>query len=263
MHTKRQIRNAVAGLPIGEEDYDASRHDATSILPMSLGEEVTGMPQVGRVLPNKPNAINLVADYRAAGLHPELRTRRDALISAVTSQIYGSKPGLDKMNVWTIGQPPLRTAAFEGQAIGGNEPYKTARDVAELSINGLTIVVSSLRGLPFAEVGERLDGLVAVKANLGIERQIPSSVGVIALGKVDIDTSKTDQVNRANEILDQTHLNIVRPLEEMGVNVAEAVYDPSYSYGLNADAVDTSVAEAINAYAKGKHQNNIDNYHNQ
>lgn len=249
-HTEYAIRTGLAGLPLGDVQFDPSRHSLNHINHLAPLAEATGEYYVRQVLPSRPMYINVVVDGRTGSEHPVIADHKRRASYALSEAIVNSVPGIaDHAAQYELVDANDRngfTSNYEQIVVSGETD--ASLQVSDLALGGLTFVVSDFKRLSF----ERVDGqLVAVKLNHPLERALPPMTkGFLSLGGgLEVNMGNAEQVAYVNDRLAAQHEAILSTLRESSAQTASAVAAPKNPDGFLSADVDREIAVAIQTLA--------------
>jgi hypothetical protein len=254
MHYGDEHAVGTAGFVVGEVPFDPSRHLASDIDPMSMGEWTMGMPQVTQVMPYRPINMNIVlhrdpTEQNLPHYLQPIRAHKNELARGLQTAIDESKQRTDKANTYLVGDTTdAFELGFDVHPVRGTEsPEKAAEAIAGLCLNGLTIVISDFNNLPLKRGNKtNFARTIGVKANHGLELKIPANVGRLSVGGLhEVDTNKPKKLAEANTRLAAHHAGVCRNLGGLGIAVAQVAYDNQQNAGFNAREADRQIATAV------------------
>lgn len=252
-HFGQEIEQAVPGLVIGEAPYDPARHLPSDINPLSIMELVADRPHVKQVIPHNPLEVNIVVhNDRAQQSDPVWMTQAKlGLAQGYRDMFEEVLPSNDRVQCYVIGEPGTGVFDRDTELVKEtDDPLATAKAVAEICRDGLSIVISTFKNLPLEQVsGARYDSTVGVKANHLFEVDLQPGVGKWATGDPDmpaVNTHKPKELEAWNKVLQDRHRQTVERLEQAGMAVAQIIFDPRHRpYGFNVVEADQSMAAAL------------------
>lgn len=233
-HLDPSISTGVSGISVGEVPFDPALHDATDIDFGSAEEMLTGDFHVEQVIPERPLSYFTVVDATARREFDSIaRTKRIArglIAGALTDQVV------------SIGD----RAMLEDVVGQDRQPFTVkTKDALDM---GLTFALGDFEGF---NAKRDLNGLVAIKVNHLLERELPANVGYISLGgAVEIDTNNPNQLAQVNDALEQKHQEVVESLESADAQVVCVVADPRLKPEFDAPKTDEDIAKAIEKLAR-------------
>lgn len=242
VHASSQFRAGGGGQYLGDMPFDPAVHEASDINPLSSMGLAFDQPHVSVYRPERPLRVNLVADYRNLGGNTGIQKAKHAVADHLNEEVYEALSGVtDRLDTFVLGSD--QHEFFDRRT----QELVTAEDVAELCLNGLTVVVSDFSHLKIAAPEKRFDSAIAVKVNHLLERQVPSNVGVIALsGKGEVNTNKARKLNVVNQELAREHDATVSGLQQQGFEVVPVVVRADQGpHGYDVSSVDHLLAEAV------------------
>lgn len=239
MHTYPEQRVAADGLDLGSQDFDAERHEAHLIDPLSAMEEVFETPQVRLVLPNKPIIATIIMDKRVQDVNQRIADSKLRAIQEIGSLIYDSTAPLD----FVFNKAVLET---------GSSDEEDQKDVIDETNQGLGIIVSDFSRFDFkkGEFGNRSD-VLAVKVNHPIELEVPANVGRLVLGGIwEINTDNADELADYNQALAERHAAIMENIRNAGATCVQVVVDANVDHRFDRLTTDKILATAISNFSK-------------
>jgi hypothetical protein len=254
LHYAEQITVGSTGMIVGETPLDPVKHSPSAISPISFNEMVLGIPYVQIEVPKRPVEYNVVLhrDVAERCLHPYLQPVREfktALTSGIARAIIFAKQPSDRVNVFHVGDAsePLSGPWHSETVRDTDEPEAAAKAVEDICMSGLTFVISDFNRLP-VNSGNRIARGIAVKANHGIELEIPANVGEISVEGADsVRTWKPKELARANAVLTDMHTTIRQNLGSAGLQVVQLALNNQIEMPYNVRNADTEIASAIRA----------------
>lgn len=265
MHDNDQLKIGVPGHVVAEIPFDPALHDPSAINPLSIWEDILGEPHVQQVIPSNPLAVNIVVHREGRDVSKETAGRKGSqpsselqqelivpvsdakmqLASELREALLGARVPGDKIRSYFVGAPMTAGEAGGSYKAETEEPEAASQAIAELCLKGLTFVISDFNRLRLRETGANKHGLVAVKVNHRLERELPSGVGVIAVGGLrEVNTNRAARLEAANNDLAAKHTEIVRRLGQAGAQVASLMVG-GREPGLDFLATDQALAQAV------------------
>lgn len=214
---------------LGDVDFDPTKHNPLDINPLSPIGIATDSMQVRQAFPHRALHIPLAVD----ATH---RKEVDVLT-------------IDKARASNFIAQELDQALHGvGDSMAVNQADGEDRDVLprilEDDRSSLFIGISDFYGIDFGD--NHLDGLVAIKVNHLLEREIPANVGFISLGgAVELNTNSKKDLANFNGKLEVSHQETVERLEDLGASVVSVVVDPRLENGFDVPQVDADIASAL------------------
>ncbi|MCA9330138.1 hypothetical protein KDA11_05795 [Candidatus Saccharibacteria bacterium] len=242
VHPSSQLRIGGGGQYLGDMPFDPSIHEATDINPMSIMGMALDQPHVSVYRPEKPLQVNLVADYRNMGGDQNISRAKRSVAHHLSDGIYDALySATDRLNTYVFG-------ARQGEFFdSGTQEVIEEEDIADLCLDGLTLVVSDFARLKLDSNNRSFESAIAVKVNHLLERQIPSKVGVIALsGGGEVNTNNARKLLAVNQELARQHQTAVQRLRQQGFKIASIVARADLRpFGYDVDDADRQLADAI------------------
>jgi hypothetical protein len=248
------------GSPAGVEQFDFQMHDVADVALFSMEEELTGMPHVQEVFPEKPHNVNIIAhcDPEEGSDPKELVNGRRLVVANLFDSMKESLMYGDGVKLYTTGQhDPLLAGREVRHLEGTEEPLQAAESIARLCTNGLSVVISTFKNLPLegATTGS-YPMTVGVKANHIWDRELPANVGPWDTGEPDIPVVHTDdsrfgkkpskELMEYRERQNARHEQTVTRLQNAGLKMADAIFAREFApLGFDLQAVDQSIAQAV------------------
>jgi hypothetical protein len=243
---------------IGEVPFNPAKHLPSSINPLSLMEQVTGVQHVRQVIPRNPLDVNIVVHNDPAQRDdPEWMTKAKLQLASTFRDVFTEVlPVSDRVHTYIIGDRVSELTEPETEYLDNTQdPDVTAQAVAEICQDGLAVVLSTFRNLPLDQVkNANYDSAVAVKTNHLFEVELQPGVGKWKTGDEKnpvVNTGKPKELAIWNDILLQRDATLKARLGEAGLAVAQVIFDPRRRpYGFDLAKTDHSVAEALRSIAQ-------------
>lgn len=264
-HDSDEVVTGSDGLVIGERPYDSD--EPTDINFSSLMGHATNSFYVEESIPERPLSVSIVEhrDAKDAPLEeqsdPRLRdilNGKRFLVRLLSETLQDSLPGSeDVVNRYVIGKPTAADLEDMGVEVleGTEDPDKAVAELEDISSEGLTILVDSIR-LPFDKFAAgTFQTMLAIKANHLTERQLLPNDGVWRTGNSkmpEVDTSDPLELARWNTYLDKLHEYRLGKIKELGIVAASVVLDPRINnpYHLDVKATDIEISSALKAIGR-------------
>lgn len=131
-------------------------------------------------------------------------------------------------------------------------PQDAAKTAADISLSGLTIVMTTGSYLPLHKEAYHDESIVILKTRHLFEMAMQPNTGSYTTGEKSnptINTADSTQLAAWNKIVAQRRGQADNILDDAGIGVAYAVYDrrSDSENGFNLAAIDTSLARAVHA----------------
>lgn len=247
-HYERNIRTGVAGLPLGDTEFDPTRHQLSDINHLSPMTDLTGEFYVSEVIPQRPLTVNVILDGRGGNEHHVIAAQKRRAQQGISTGLVEAVPGItDHAAAYVLSDENTRNYTnFDGEYLPVRSEEEAGRIVEDIALSGLTFVVSDFKKLRL----QRIDGqMIAIKANHPLERAIPQNIGFVSLGgAIELDTHNLRQLNRVNSALEQRHDAIIDGIQAAGAKAISVQAVPKSEHGFFVMNTDRRIAEAVEAY---------------
>lgn len=236
-HSRRSPSAGDIGQVLGFVSFDPNVHDTEHIDHLAFVDDGSAESEyfVQQVLPEKPFNMTNIQDVTSRYGANVLADPKAEVIADIVQALVKSLTG--------------QTDHAYLEIANGSNRQEFVDKTADSIDHGLTFGVSDFHGLDFGDVS--LDGLVAIKVNHLLEREIPANVGFISLGGyVELNTNDSRDLSRFNESLEEKHQETAERLEALGAFVISVVADPRVENGFDVARADTDIAKALKAMSR-------------
>ena len=244
-HTEQVIRTGVAGLPLGDTQFDPTRHQLSDVNHLAPLSAATGDMYVREVLPRRPISVNVVLDVRTGREHPVITNQKQRAQQMIAHGLVEALPGItDHAATYVLSDGTTRNQIdFDGENVPVHDDEDAGRKVEDIALSGLTFVVSDFKQLRL----QRIDGqMIAIKANHPLERSIPRNIGFVSLGgAVELDTHDRRQLERVNTALWHRHLDIIDDIKKTGAKAVSVKAEPKSEHGFYVQHTDHRIAAVV------------------
>lgn len=247
-HYLYDVTSGKEGLIIGSMPFDPSMHSSYQIDPTSLIGLALDTAYVTQVLPIKPLSINLIVDASKRNEHQLVTDRKLTMAAELGNAIDNALGGVgDRVNTYVIGETEIDIAERSTVLIEEKDPLEISLRIADIANRGLTFVISDFKNFNLEPTILPLDGVIAIKVDHILERQLPANVGRISLGGlVEVNTNRPKKLQQVNEQLQSQHDAIVSKLKMHGASVASVIIDSRIEEGFDLPGADLAIAMAVN-----------------
>ncbi|MES2971069.1 MAG: hypothetical protein V4702_01980 [Patescibacteria group bacterium] len=245
-HMLNDIRTGTEGRYVGSIPYDPRDHFPHDIDPLSPTGIALGEDYVRQVRPTRPLTFSLAIDQTARAENPVLTAAKKSLAESLADSLDLTVSPGDRVFSYVVRSDNKPSDDWRYETVQAEDSEAFTSTLLGLANRGLTIVISDFRRVNFAHPELDLSGIVAVKTNHKLERNLPAGIGVVSLGGYNsVNTNKKRELLRANKLLHNSHEDIVAGLNNAGAGVASVVIDPKHPDGFNLRATDQAIATAI------------------
>jgi hypothetical protein len=266
-HRSSVVRTRSSGRFVEEVAFKRGVHRQSDVNPFSITGIVTGKKFVKRINPQNPLELTVIT-HRNPGenSHPSIVEAKQLLADGIRLALTSSLPGpTDRIEHYVVGEPTENDKSYDDVKVisGTKNPAKAASKIIDISqeAKGPTIVISPSFDelvLPKTEINrETLTGMIGVNISHPIELDLSHLAGQNAVirtgGTGEVDLLDEEQVEYVNNKLQTYHNRTVDQMRQSGLAVANVVFHAEMEYGLNLDATDIEVANAI-SQANNKYQ---------
>lgn len=250
-HTSSLQRVNPQGEYISEHNYDPANDDPMAIDPFSPWQEIMDAPQVVERHPFKPLETTIVVHQpRGSFLDEQLNMgdNRRYLAKLIAKSIDLSMPDAsDQVYTYIVGEDARVDKLTDGEVVlTDGDLEKESKQISELCISGLNIVISDFIRLKFQEDdGISVYPTFAVKANLPTDLALPQTKLILRSGEKTGEIKSSDK-DKTNQRLQENHNRTIEMLRSLGLGVAAVCLIPKdISEHEFIDSVDPALAQAV------------------
>lgn len=249
-HTEFSVRTGAAGLPLGDSEFDPSRHQLSDINHLAPMTAATGDFYVREVQPFRPLLINVIHDARSQGEHPAIYAQKHTGMDYLATAIADAAPGIaDSVRHYHISNGnDVSSAAKHAQEIIAPTDEQAQAEIEDIALRGLTFILSDFRSLKLPNAtGE----VLAIKMNHPLERSLPANVGFVSLGGAfEVNTNNARQLGEVNRRLTTIHEGIMSSLQESQVEAVDIVVTPKTAEYIDSKKADIAISDKLKHLAK-------------